>query len=155
MPGCGAGYDLATLADVDREVIGLDLSNDARVAFLGRYPDLPGKVTYEVGDFFTYDTSPGFDFVWDYTFFCALDPMQREPWATTMSRLVEPNGVLATLLFPYVDPIAGASGPPWPINTDLVRELIADAFQLLEVTEARHTHPGRQGKERLALWRRK
>lgn len=154
VPGCGAGYDLATLADVDREVIGLDLSDDARVAFLERYRDLPGEVTYEVGDFFIYDPTRGFDFVWDYTFFCALDPAQREQWAAVMARLVKPNGVLATLLFPYADPIPDASGPPWPINTDLVRGLIAHAFQLLEVTEAEHAHPGREGKERLALWRR-
>lgn len=155
VPGCGAGYDLATLAHVDREVIGLDLSNDARDAFLVAHPNLPGQVTYEVGDFFAYDPPKGFDFVWDYTFFCALDPPQREPWAAVMSRLVRPNGVLATLLFPYTDPILDASGPPWPINTNLVLGFIEEAFELLEVTEAEQTHPGREGKERLALWQRR
>ena len=155
VPGCGAGYDLATLAHVDREVIGLDLSSDARDAFLEKHPDLPGQVSYEVGDFFAYDPPRGFDFVWDYTFFCALDPPHREPWAKVMSRLVKPNGVLATLLFPYVDPIPDGAGPPWPINTDLVRGFVDDGFELLDVTEAEHTHPGREGKERLALWRRR
>jgi len=155
VPGCGAGYDLATLAHVDREVIGLDISPDARDAFLEKHPDLPGQVSYEVGDFFAYDPPCGFDFVWDYTFFCALDPPQRKPWAEVMSRLVKPNGVLATLLFPYVDPILDGAGPPWPINTDLVRGFVDDGFELLDVTEAEHTHPGREGKERLALWRRR
>ena len=156
VPGCGAGYDLATLADSDREVIGLDVSSEARATFAESYKDLPGRVTYEVGDFFEYHPTHPFDFVWDYTFFCALDPGEREVWARIMSRLVKPNGLLATLLFPYVDPIpADASGPPWPVNTDLVRGLIADGFELLEVTEAEQTHPGREGKERLALWRRK
>ena len=154
VPGCGTGYDLATLADVDREVIGLDLSNDARVAFLERYKDLPGPVTYEVGDFFTYEPARAFDFVWDYTFFCALDPAQRKPWARVMSRLVRPNGLLATLLFPYADPLPDTSGPPWPVNTDLVQGFVEDGFELLEVTEVEQTHPGREGKERLALWRR-
>ncbi len=155
VPGCGAGYDLATLAHVDREVVGLDLSSDARDAFLEACSNLPGQVTYEVGDFFAYDPPHRFDFVWDYTFFCALEPQQRAPWAAVMSRLVRPNGMLATLLFPYADPIPDGEGPPWPINTDLVRGFIEDAFELLEVTEAEHTHLGREGKERLALWRRK
>jgi len=156
VPGCGAGYDLATLADSERVVIGLDVSIDARAAFVESHKDLPGPATYEVGDFFTYDPTGAFDFVWDYTFFCALDPGQREAWARIMSRLVKPNGLLATLLFPYADPIPpNASGPPWPVNTDLVRGLVKDEFELLEVTEAEHTHPGREGKERLALWRRK
>lgn len=156
VPGCGAGYDVATLAHVDREVIGLDVSTEARSTFFERHKDLPGEVSYEVGDFFAYDPTHAFDFVWDYTFFCALDPEQREPWARVMSRLVKPGGLLATLLFPYADPISpDASGPPWPVNTDLVRGLVEDEFELLEVTEAEHTHPGREGKERLALWRRK
>jgi hypothetical protein len=147
---------LATLAHADREVVGLDVSAEARATFLQRYKDLPGDVIYEVGDFFAYDPTRPFDFAWDYTFFCALDPEQRKPWARVMARLVKPAGLLGTLLFPYADPIpSDASGPPWPVNTDLVLGLVADRFELLEVIEAEHTHPGREGKERLALWRRR
>ncbi|MFW2388566.1 MAG: methyltransferase domain-containing protein, partial [Polyangiales bacterium] len=87
VPGCGTGYDLATLARRDREVVGLDLSEHARVAFEAAHPDLPGSVEYEVGDFFSYTPGDAFDFVWDYTFFCALDPEQRATWADTMARL--------------------------------------------------------------------
>ncbi|MBW1761160.1 MAG: methyltransferase domain-containing protein [Deltaproteobacteria bacterium] len=155
VPGCGTGYDLATLARADREVVGIDLSEDARTAFLEAHPNLPGSVDYEVTDFFAYVPAQGFDFVWDYTFFCALDPDQRSSWSQTMERLVEPGGVLATLLFPFEDPISGREGPPWPINTDLVRGYVEDAFEALETAAVKHTHPGREGKERLALWRRR
>jgi SAM-dependent methyltransferase len=155
VPGCGTGYDLATLAREDREVVGIDLSEDARAAFLAAHPDLPGTVIYEVTDFFSYDTANGFDFVWDYTFFCALDPDQRRSWSEVMQRLVKPAGVLATLIFPFEDPISGRQGPPWPINTDLVRGYVQHAFEELETAEVEHTHPGREGRERLALWRRR
>ena len=111
VPGCGTGYDLATLAREDREVVGIDLSDDARTAFLAEHPSLPGSVVYEVTDFFSYAPARGFDFVWDYTFFCALDPDQRSAWSQTMKRLVEPAGVLATLLFPFEDPISDRAGP--------------------------------------------
>jgi len=155
VPGCGTGYDLATLARADREVVGLDLSEEARAAFLDRHADLPGSVSYEVGDFFSYEPDEGFDFVWDYTFFCALDPQQRGAWSETMKRLVKPAGLLATLLFPFEDPISAREGPPWPINTDLVRSLIEGSFEELEVIEMEQTHPGREGRERLALWRQR
>ncbi len=155
VPGCGAGYDLATLARTDREVVGIDLSEDARMAFLTAHPDLPGSVVYEVTDFFSYSPASGFDFVWDYTFFCALDPGQRTSWSQAMKRLVNPGGVLATLLFPFEDPISGTQGPPWPINTDMVRGYVEDGFEKLETAEVDRTHPGREGKERLALWRRR
>jgi SAM-dependent methyltransferase len=155
VPGCGAGHDLATLAREDREVVGIDLSEDAHAAFLKTHADLPGTVVYEVTDFFSYAPDSAFDFVWDYTFFCALDPGQRGDWASAMKRLVKPTGVLATLLFPFEDPISAREGPPWPINTSMVRGLIEAAFEELEVREAEHTHPGREGRERLALWRRR
>jgi len=155
VPGCGTGYDLATLARDHREVVGLDLSEDARAAFLAAHPSLPGSVLYEVADFFSYAPTEGFDFVWDYTFFCALDPDQRSSWAETMTRLVKPTGVLATLLFPFEDPISGTEGPPWPINTELVREYVQNAFVELEAAEVEHSHSGREGKERLVLWRRR
>ena len=155
VPGCGTGYDLATLAREDREVVGIDLSDDARTAFLAEHPSLPGSVVYEVTDFFSYAPARGFEFVWDYTFFCALDPDQRSAWSQTMKRLVEPAGVLATLLFPFEDPISDRAGPPWPINTEMVRTYVEDAFEELDTAEVAHTHPGREGKERLALWRRR
>jgi SAM-dependent methyltransferase len=154
VPGCGAGYDLATLARADRQVIGLDLSEDARAKFLAADRSLPGEVIYEVADFFAYAPERGFDFVWDYTFFCALDPSQRNAWSERMKQLLKPSAILATLLFPFEDPLSDREGPPWPINAGMVRNLLEEAFEPIEVSEAHATHPGREGRERLALWRR-
>jgi SAM-dependent methyltransferase len=155
VPGCGTGYDLATLSRVDREVVGLDISDDARSAFHAAHPELPGSVSYEVGDFFSFEPDEPFDFVWDYTFFCALDPEQRGPWSDTMKRLVKPSGLLATLLFPFEDPISERQGPPWPINTAMLRRFLEGSFEEREVTESEATHPGREGREHLALWQRR
>ena len=155
VPGCGTGYDLATLARPDREVVGIDLSGDAQAAFRAAHPNLPGRVVYEVTDFFSYDADTGFDFVWDYTFFCALDPDQRGRWAETMARLIKPSGMLATLIFPFEDPIPNREGPPWPINTGLVRGFVEEAFEEVEAREPETSHPGREGRERLVLWRRR
>jgi SAM-dependent methyltransferase len=155
VPGCGAGHDLATLAREDREVVGVDLSETARDAFARSHADLPGSVVYEVVDFFAYDAAEGFDFVWDYTFFCALDPSERPGWADAMARLIKPFGTLGTLLFPFEDPISDREGPPWPINAGLIGDLLEDTFESLEVREVRRSHRGREGKERLALWRRR
>ena len=83
------------------------------------------------------------------------NPDQRGAWSETMTRLVKPSGLLATLLFPFEDPISGRQGPPWPINAALVRSFLEDAFEELEVTEIESTHRGREGRERLALWRRR
>ncbi len=155
VPGCGTGYDLASLARADREVIGIDLSEKARDAFYEMHDDLPGPVRYEVTDFFAFEIEGGVDFVWDYTFFCALDPHRRGDWAKVMARLVRPGGLLATLLFPFEDPISDREGPPWPINTELVRGFLGTSFDEVQVTTVEQSHPGREGRERLAIWRRR
>lgn len=153
-PGVGTGYDLATLAREDRVVVGLDLSELARDAFDEAHADLPGEVVFEVGDFFDFRPSAPFDFVWDYTFFCALDPDRRGPWGKKMAELVAAGGTLATLLFPYENPVSSREGPPWPINEELVRRVVEPAFALQGVEAVEASHPGREGKERLAIWRR-
>ena len=155
VPGCGAGYDLATLAREDREIIGVDLSEDARDAFVRSHRALPGRVVYEVVDFFAYDPGEPFDFVWDYTFFCALDPEERPRWADAMARMLNSSGTLATLLFPFEDPLSDREGPPWPVNAGLVADLLDETFEAIEVPEVERSHRGREGRERLALWRRR
>jgi SAM-dependent methyltransferase len=154
VPGCGTGYDLAVLAREDRHVVGLDLSPIAREAFLIRYPSLPGNVRYEVGDFFQYAADEAFDFIWDYTFFCALDPRQRGAWGETMKRLLKPRGILATLLFPYAKPIPEEQGPPWPINELLVAEALGDGFERTDLEKAEASHRGREDREYLAIWQK-
>jgi hypothetical protein len=37
----------------------------------------------------------------------------------------------------------------------MVAGVLGDAVELVEVSDPDHTHPGREGKERLALWRRR
>ena len=152
VPGCGSGYDLVTLAHPDRTVVGLDLSPVARDAFVNENKQLPGTVHYEVADFFSYAPEAGFDFVWDYTFFCALNPDQRSTWGETMARLLKPNGILATLIFPYADPVPDTAGPPWPINEKLVRASLPTSFERIEFAKATASHPGREDREWLARW---
>jgi SAM-dependent methyltransferase len=143
------------LARADREVIGIDLSEKARDAFYAMHDDLPGPVRYEVTDFFAFEIEGGVDFVWDYTFFCALDPERRGDWAEVIARLLRPGGLLATLIFPFEDPISDREGPPWPINTELVRGFLGTRFDEVHVQPVEQSHPGREGRERLALWRRR
>lgn len=100
MPGCGRGYDLLALAStpVCTEVVGLDLSptgvQAARsyIAEATHVEDtVKSKCRVEVGDFFAYEEKKGggFDFIYDYTFLCALPPELREDWAKKMASLLK------------------------------------------------------------------
>ena len=50
---------------------------------------------YEV-DFF--DVPDKFDFIWDCTFLCALDPSMRGKWAAKQKALLDENGTLLVRL---------------------------------------------------------
>ena len=56
------------------------------------------------GDFFKFDARGGFDFIFDYTFFCALPMTMRPEWGARTAKLLKP-GRLARILTeacPYV-----------------------------------------------------
>lgn len=160
VPGCGSGYDCAFLADKGFEkVTGLDLSQTAiDVARISNATPTRSNLQFVAGDFFVYEETEPFDFVFDYLFFAALDPPMRSLWAQAMHRLVQPrSGVLATLIFP----IATANddllrGPPYPVSLeDYQGVLTSDRWDLLSIDKNVKSIGPRKGREMMAFWRRK
>ena len=88
VPGCGRGYDLAAFMRAGAaEAVGLEISPTARDAaheyLQGALEGaLRGKARMELQDFFSEpvfgpEGLGQFDIVYDYTFFCAIDPQLR------------------------------------------------------------------------------
>lgn len=106
VPGCGRAYDVAALASPDRYILGIDISEVAVQAasewIIENDIQPRDKIEVKCLNFFDLDTKDEnkFDFVYDYTFLCALDPSIREDWARQMSALIRPGGELLTLIFP-------------------------------------------------------
>jgi hypothetical protein len=65
------------------------------------------------------DDDQKFDFIYDYTFLCALDLELRDQWAQKMADLVRPGGELMTLIFPISETKEG--GPPFKVSLKLVK----------------------------------
>jgi hypothetical protein len=91
------------------------------------------------------DPTSKFNFIYDYTFLCALDPSIRGQWAAKMADLITPGGQLLTLIYPICDKV---DGPPFAVNLDLIRQLLEPVgFECIELdmlpTEL--CHPGRDG----------
>ncbi len=156
VPGCGAGYDLLTLAAAANRVIGLDLAPTAAKRFDALRSEHGASANHSeviVADFFNYQPDARFNLIWDYTFLCAIEPPRRTEWAARMVDLLVPGGELWTLIFP-VDPIPmNPGGPPYPMTPKLVQQLLEPAFEQLYLAPVDESHPRRQGKEWLGLWR--
>ena len=74
VPGCGLGHDVRALARGGAEVEGLDISPTA-VARAREFPPA-GSEKYRHGDLFALerDLVGAFDWVWEHTCFCAIEP---------------------------------------------------------------------------------
>ena len=138
VPGCGSGYDVRMLAHAGvARVTGLDISE---LAIARAQAELGGAGNAEalLGDFFTDARLPlgGFDFIFDYTFFCAIPPALRAAWGQRTAALLRPGGRLLTLAFPLADDAAAADpavpGPPHAVSlAEYTRALAPWGMRLL------------------------
>lgn len=170
VPGCGRGYDVTALASTTRQAFGIDLSPEAVAAAETRLQEFPRETApppdsakFICGSFFSLpsDETSRFNFIYDYTFLCALDPSVRAAWAQKMADLVQPGGELLTLIYPICDK---PDGPPFAVNLELVRGLLEPVgFECLELQllPSDMCHPGRDGtgpsaaKSGSGRWKRK
>lgn len=159
VPGCGAGWDVFTLASDDREVVGLDVAPTAA----RRFADLRAergigadRAHILIEDFFAHTPAAPYDLVWDYTFLCAIDPSERPRWADKMDALVAPDGELVTLIFPAVEGDSPfGEGPPFPLLPQHLRDLLEPRWRPVRLEPVTHSHPGREGLEHIGRWKRR
>ncbi|KAG6475436.1 hypothetical protein ZIOFF_064656 [Zingiber officinale] len=117
VPGCGSGYDVVAIASPERFVVGLDISSIAIKKAKEGSSSLPNAnhFTFVEADFFHWQPTEKFDLIFDYTFFCAIDPNMRPAWAEKMRELLNPDGELITLIYL----ISGKEGgPPYNCTVD-------------------------------------
>ena len=72
-----------------------------------------------------------------------------------MVHLLAEKGALVTLIFPISDSFKG--GPPFAMTEDLVTGLLTKVgltCELIRKVPEQLSHPGRGGKEAIAVWRK-
>lgn len=140
VPLCGKAEDLAFLAEHRREVIGIELVEDAARAFFAEHAMTPevtprgkaiaytaGAITILVGDLF--EIEPGdvgpIDAIYDRAALIALPPAMRPRYVEHLRTLAPdtPPVLLVTLEYPK----DAAAGPPFSVPEDEVRALYASA----------------------------
>lgn len=91
-----------------------------------------------------------FDYVLEYTCFCAIDPSRRAEYADLVTRLLKPGGIYIDLVFP-LDSFEG--GPPFAVSIDQVLDLFtARNFTLLRRESPHDSVKPRRGREELLVW---
>lgn len=160
VPGCGLGHDVRALAAASGhpQVLGLDIAPSA-VASAEKFPTV-GSESFEKGDWFNLDSAlqGSFDWVWEHTCFCAIDPSMRSAYVDAVFAALKPGGRLLGVFYldPYDEEHSAGEGPPHGIDeADLLAHFVTDGrFSVEQRWVPESAYPGREQRELLLLLRR-
>ncbi len=153
VPGAGRGHDAREFARHGFQVTAVDFSPTA-VREMKRLADPAAPIDIVQGDLFALprQLNDTFDYVLEYTCFCAIDPKRRSQYADLVERLLKPAGTFIDLAFP-LDGRPG--GPPFPVTEQEILGLFQPrGFQLVSQEVPRDSIPARRRAERLLVFRK-
>src|ERR1700752_5159500 len=121
--GAGRGHDARLFASHGFQVTAVDFAPHA-VQEMQRLASAEAPAEILQHDIFTLPETLNstFDYVLEYTCFCAIDPERRAEYADLVTRLLKPNGMYIDLAFP-LDGRKG--GPPFAVTE-------AESFDLFQ-----------------------
>jgi len=151
VPGCGFGHDVRAWAQAGFTATGFDIAPSAVEGCRERSQNSGLAVRFEQSNFLEVHPSETFDWVFEHTFFCALDPSRRDDHVQSIVRHLKPDGqFLAVHYFLPKD----EDGPPFGTDRDEIIERFSPHFDLIEDWVPR-SYPNRTDLERMFWWKRK
>lgn len=152
VPGCGLGHDAALLAELGFSVVGVDIAplavENARATYGER-----AQLRFQVDDLFEKTAHAEYDWVWEHTCFCAIHPSLRRAYMQSISKKLKVGGYLAGVFFLTPDMPVG-EGPPFGASVEEILSEAEGLFELVSESEPSSSYEGREGRERMLLFRK-
>ena len=149
VPGCGTGHDVRAWARHGCRGVGLDLAPSAVQSARAKTDEGLGA-TFHLGDFLAGNSLELFDWVFEHTCFCAINPARRDDYVKAVLRWLKPDGHFLAVHYLIED----IEGPPFGTSREEVVTRFSPHFELLEDWVPR-SYPNRAGQERMFWWRRR
>lgn len=150
VPGCGTGHDVRAWAKAGFDVVGYDVAPSA-VQLAKEWTAAAGlQARIEQGDFLKDPPPRGFDWLFEHTLFCAIDPGERDDYVKAVLRWLKPDGTY--LAVNYL--IADTEGPPFGTTRGELMGRFSPHFDLEQEWVPR-SYPNRTGLELMLWWRRR
>jgi SAM-dependent methyltransferase len=161
VPGCGYGHDVRAIAAASPRstVVGIDISATALKEAL-KYSSV-GREVFQSADIFAFPPSlqRRFDWVFEHTCFCAIQPDQRHDYIKMAVSALKPEGQLLAIFFlnPWDpgDEIPEGGGPPFGITKEELENLFSPHFTIVQELKPKTAYPGREGREIVRLLRKR
>lgn len=148
VPGGGTGHDAGVWARSGFRVYGYDIAASAIRLSRERAQAHGWSAQFREADFLRDEPPFQFDWLFEHTLFCAIQPVEREGYVRAVRRWLKPGGfyLAVNYLIPDTD------GPPFGTTREEIVARFTPWFELLEDWVPR-SYPNRTGLERMFWWR--
>jgi cyclopropane fatty-acyl-phospholipid synthase-like methyltransferase len=150
VPGCGTGHDVRAWAEAGFDTAGCDIAPSAVRLARERTAAAGLTARFESGDFLRDAPPSPFDWVFEHTLFCAIDPRDRDYYVDAVLRWLKPGGNY--LAVNYL--ISDTDGPPFGTTRVELMKRFSPHFELL-AEQVPRSYANRTGLELLLWWKRK
>jgi SAM-dependent methyltransferase len=150
VPGCGTGHDAREWAKGGFRVYGYDQASSAIRLSVERTQAAGLRAEFRRADFLRDEPPFMFDWIFEHTLFCAIDPGERERYVSAVRRWLKPGGHYLAVNYLIPD----TEGPPFGTTREEVLGRFTPHFELLSEWVPR-SYPNRTGLELMLRWKRK
>jgi methyl halide transferase len=149
VPGGGTGHDACEWAKAGFRVYGYDIAPSAIHLSAERARTAGLRAEFRSADFLRDEPPFPFDWVFEHTLFCAIQPDERELYVAAVCRWLKPGGhyLAVNYLIPDTD------GPPFGTTAEEIRKRFLPHFNLKSDWVPR-SYPNRTGLERMFWWQK-
>jgi methyl halide transferase len=150
VPGCGTGHDVLAWAKNGFDAFGFDIAPSAVGLAQERARAAGLRARIEQADFLSDPAPQLFDWVFEHTLFCAINPSERDQYVRSVLCWLKPRGYYLAVNYLIPD----KEGPPFGTTRGELWERFSPDFELLEEKVPR-SYPNRTGLELLLWWQKK
>jgi methyl halide transferase len=149
VPGGGTGHDACEWAKAGFRVYGYDIAPSAVQLSTERMHASGLRAEFRKLDFLRQEPPFAFDWVFEHTLFCAIQPEERDLYVQAVRRWIKPGGnyLAVNYLIPDQD------GPPFGTTREEILRRFSPYFRL-QADWVPRSYPNRTGLERMFWWRR-
>ena len=150
VPGCGTGHDVRAWAQAGFSAFGFDLAPSAIQQAMDKTRAAGLTARFQLADFL-HDKPPfQFDWIFEHTLFCAIQPDQRDDYVRAVLRWLKPDGHYLSVNYLVLE---DADGPPFPTTREDQWQRFSPAFRPISDWIPR-SYTNRTGRERMFWWQR-
>jgi SAM-dependent methyltransferase len=149
VPGCGFGHDVRAWTKAGFDATGLDIAPSANRLSKERTPE-GLKANFKVGNFLADEPFERFDYVFEHTLFCAIEPPERDAYVAALKRWLKPEGIYVAVFYLIPD----TDGPPFGTTRQEIKRRFSTDFELREDWVPR-SYPNRMDLEWMTVWQKK